>query len=116
MVANVSLEKVHVYKSARSGPRLWVHCTTIESIFHAYLAMSLTAGIVYLPIFWYCVTALPAGPGFWPNGTSSPTAEFSALEAFSLIDTYDGSNWLNKFDVQAVSTCASRPLANTDFV
>ena len=76
--------------------------------------MSLKAAILHLPIFWYCCTALPAGPGYWPNGTSLPASDFSALEAFSLIDVYDGSNWLNKFDVQAVGSLASKSLTLTD--
>lgn len=65
--------------------------------------MSFKAAAVSLPLFWHYATAFPAGPGFWPNGTSSPTIDFQAEAAYSLMETYDASNWLNKFDVQAVS-------------
>jgi hypothetical protein len=68
-------------------------------------AMSLKAIVVSFSIFWSCTTALPAGPGFWPNGTLTSTSDVHISAAYNLIDTYDASNWLNKFDVQAVSDC-----------
>lgn len=66
--------------------------------------MSLFKSFAPLPLLWLCVTAIPAGPGYWPNGTSSDIVggEFNAA-AYGLIDNYDGTNWLSKFDVQAVS-------------
>jgi hypothetical protein len=66
--------------------------------------MSLAKSIAALPFLWLCATAIPAGPGYWPNGTSSEIVEgdFNAA-AYGLIDNYDGTNWLNMFDVQAVS-------------
>jgi hypothetical protein len=73
--------------------------------------MSLTRSVAVLPLLWLCTTAVPAGPGWWPNGTSSDIFEgdFNAA-AYGLIDTYDGTNWLSKFDVQAVSSCAIIPV------
>ena len=67
-------------------------------------AMSLARSIAALPFFWLCATAIPAGPGYWPNGTLSEIVggDFHAA-AYGLIDNYDGTNWLNMFDVQAVS-------------
>ena len=68
--------------------------------------MLLPRSIVASPLLWLGVTAIPAGPGYWPNGNSSDVVggDFSTA-AYGLIDTYDGTNWLNMFDVQAVSRC-----------
>lgn len=65
--------------------------------------MSLTRSIASLALLWLYATAIPAGPGHWPNGTSSEivVGDFNAA-AYGLIDNYDGTNWLNMFDVQAV--------------
>ena len=67
--------------------------------------MSLKAITVSLSILWRCTTALPAGPGFFPNGTSPAvtTSDVRISAAYNLIDTYDASNWLDKFNVQDVS-------------
>jgi hypothetical protein len=66
--------------------------------------MSFKAIVVSLPVLWRCTTALPAGPGVWPNGTSPSASDlFHTSAAYSLIDTYDASNWLSKFNVQDVS-------------
>jgi hypothetical protein len=81
--------------------RMMPFCTTLHSEFAA--AMSLKSSIPFISVLWRYATAFPAGPGFWPNGTSSPTPDFRIAAAYSLIDTYDASNWLNKFDVQDVS-------------
>ncbi|KAL1656855.1 hypothetical protein SLS61_000651 [Didymella pomorum] len=67
--------------------------------------MSLIRTIASLPLLWSCVTAAPpAGPGVWPNGTHSEIVggDFNA-ESYGLIDNYDGTNWLNMFDVQDIS-------------
>jgi hypothetical protein len=69
---------------------------------HIAAAMSFKSIIPCLSLLLSCATAIPAGPGYWPNGTSSPTAEFHAAAAYNLIDVYDASNWLNEFDVQDV--------------
>jgi hypothetical protein len=67
--------------------------------------MSLKTVAVSLSFLWRCTTALPAGPGVWPNSTitSTSTSDVHISSAYNLIDTYDASNWLSKFDVQAVS-------------
>jgi hypothetical protein len=70
---------------------------------HIAAAMSLKSFIPVLSVLWRCATAVPAGPGFWPNGTSSPTDDVHIAAAYSLIDTYDASNWLRKFNVEDVS-------------
>lgn len=75
----------------------------VRIILHILAAMSLKTYFASIPLLWSCATALPAGPGFWPNGTSSQTFDVHTSAAYSLIDTYDGSNWLSKFNVQAVS-------------
>jgi hypothetical protein len=74
---------------------------------HPAAVMSLKAVAVSLSFLWRCTTALPAGPGFWLNGTITLTSpsDVHTSAAYDLIDTYDASNWLNKFDVQAVSEC-----------
>ena len=66
--------------------------------------MLLPRSIAASPLLWLGVTAIPAGPGYWHNGTSSEVVggDFNAA-AYGLIDTYDVTNWLNMFDVQAVS-------------
>ncbi|KAF2632722.1 glycoside hydrolase family 16 protein [Macroventuria anomochaeta] len=66
--------------------------------------MSLKRSIATLPLLWLCATAIPAGSGWWPNGTSSDIVggDFNTA-AYGLIDTYDGTNWLNMFDVQAIT-------------
>ncbi|KAJ4366620.1 hypothetical protein N0V95_000121 [Ascochyta clinopodiicola] len=65
--------------------------------------MSLRRSIAVLPLLWLCATAIPAG-GRWSNDTSQVVFEgdFNAT-AYGLIDTYDGTNWLNMFDVQAIA-------------
>jgi hypothetical protein len=68
--------------------------------------MSLKSLLISLPILWRGATALPAGPGSWPNGTSyvySSPDGVHASAAYNLIDTYDASNWVNKFDVQDIA-------------
>jgi hypothetical protein len=45
---------------------------------------------------WWPDSLYPSGEGFTPAAPVYPTA-------YTLRDTYDSSNWLNKFDVQAVS-------------
>ncbi|KAF2709727.1 glycoside hydrolase family 16 protein [Pleomassaria siparia CBS 279.74] len=62
--------------------------------------MSFRSFIISLPLLWSSVTAFPAGPGY--NNVSSPVVKVSVDAAFSLVDTYDSSNWLNSFDVQAI--------------
>jgi hypothetical protein len=64
--------------------------------------MSLKSFIASLPLLLSGVTAFPAGPGF-PNNRSSPVNDVSIQAAYSLMDTYDSSNWLSKFDVQAIA-------------
>ena len=67
--------------------------------------MSFSALIVSLPLLWNCALAIPlaAGPGYFPGNVSSPVNDVhTAAAAYSLIETYDASNWLSKFDVQAV--------------
>jgi hypothetical protein len=64
--------------------------------------------IASLPLLWSCVTAVPAGPGYFPpNEKALPPVNGSdfSIKAFGLMETYDTSNWLSKFDVQAVSWC-----------
>ncbi|CAG5179092.1 uncharacterized protein ALTATR162_LOCUS9029 [Alternaria atra] len=68
--------------------------------------MSLKSLFVSVPFLWRCATALPAGPGSWPNGTSfvhSSSNDVHASAAYNLIDTYDSSNWVSKFDVQDIA-------------
>ena len=68
--------------------------------------MFLLRSIAAFPLIWQCATAIPAGPGWWPNGTSSDVVEDDfSVAAYGLIDTYDGTNWLDKFYVEAVSSC-----------
>ena len=72
--------------------------------------MPLIRTIASLPLLWSYVTAAPpAGPGVWPNGTHSEIVgdDFNA-ESYGLIDNYDGTNWLNMFDVQDVSDYTHR--------
>ena len=84
--------------------------------------MSFRTRFFSIPLLWRCTTALPA-LGSWPNGTSSarPTYDIHTAAAYSLIDTYDSSNWLNRFDVQDISDPTRRSrgrrltLALTDF-
>ncbi|KAH7402537.1 endo-1,3(4)-beta-glucanase-like protein [Pyrenochaeta sp. MPI-SDFR-AT-0127] len=64
--------------------------------------MSFRTIILCLPFLWRSSKAHPAGPGFWPNGTSSSTSDVYTSAAYALIDTYDASNWISKFDVQAI--------------
>lgn len=67
--------------------------------------------LVLLPLLWHSVSATPAGPGVFPAGYQSPAVNSSdgemSVEGYGLIEQYDSSNWLSKFDVQAVSTCLS---------
>jgi hypothetical protein len=66
--------------------------------------MSLKTIAVSLPLLWRSATAFPAGPGFFPNGsTPSAMGEVSINAAYSLIDSYDASNWMSKFDVQDIA-------------
>ena len=82
-------------------------CATIRTSFSILPAiMFLTRSVAAFPLLWLCATAIPAGPGWWPNGTSSDTVEGDfSVAAYGLIDTYDGTNWLEKFYVEAVSSC-----------
>ncbi|KAF2258363.1 endo-1,3(4)-beta-glucanase-like protein [Lojkania enalia] len=59
--------------------------------------------ISFLPLFWTATKAFPAGPGYFPNNVSSPVAPDFSTNAYGLIETYDSSNWLSKFDVQAIA-------------
>ncbi|KAH6018953.1 hypothetical protein HBI83_115830 [Parastagonospora nodorum] len=71
---------------------------------HHFQAMSFKSIAVSLPLLWRCATALPAGPGFFPNGsTPSATSEIHSSSVYGLIDNYDAGNWLSKFDVQDTS-------------
>ncbi|XPS71583.1 hypothetical protein M3J09_003761 [Ascochyta lentis] len=64
--------------------------------------MYLKKVIATLPLFWLCATAIPAGSARWPNSTSSVVVGDSNATTYKLMDTYDDTNWLNKFDVQAI--------------
>ncbi|KAL5119538.1 hypothetical protein ACEQ8H_002603 [Pleosporales sp. CAS-2024a] len=66
--------------------------------------MSLRAFAVSLPLLWRSATALPAGPGFYPNSSvTSTSGQIHTASVYGLIDSYDSSNWLSKFDVQDIS-------------
>jgi hypothetical protein len=66
--------------------------------------MSFKTFAVSLSLLWRCTTALPAGPSVWLNdSTPFASGDFHISAAYNLIDTYDASNWLDKFDVQDVS-------------
>ena len=72
--------------------------------------MSIKSIALTLTFLWDCVTALPAhstpATQFWEKDTTDVSfVNGSVLHAaaYSLVDTYDASNWLSKFDVQAVS-------------
>jgi hypothetical protein len=72
--------------------------------------MSFKSYIVTFPLLWVSVTAAPrpapAGPGYFPPGEPYvPGINGSEMhaKAYGLIESYDTSNWLSKFDVQAVS-------------
>ncbi|KAL6712675.1 hypothetical protein ACN47E_000552 [Coniothyrium glycines] len=68
--------------------------------------MSFKLVFASLPLLWTCAFALPAGPGSWENSTSSEvhsSPEIHTAAAYNLIDTYDSSNWLSKFDVQDIA-------------
>jgi hypothetical protein len=84
--------------------------------------MSLPTFLTYLPLLWVCATASPAGgsgptnqyvmnagrPPWWPDSLYPSGEGFTPAApvyptTYTLRDTYDSSNWLNKFDVQAVS-------------
>ncbi|KAF2275967.1 endo-1,3(4)-beta-glucanase-like protein [Westerdykella ornata] len=62
---------------------------------------------VLLPLLWSGVSAKPAGPGYFPPGYHSPPVNGSdgevSVKAYGLIEQYDSSNWLDKFDVQAMA-------------
>ncbi|KAH7127083.1 endo-1,3(4)-beta-glucanase-like protein [Dendryphion nanum] len=66
--------------------------------------MSYKTFIASLPFLWNSVTAFPAGPGYFPPNTSPepPSNKTVFASAFGLTETYDASNWLSKFDVQAI--------------
>ncbi|KAF2643159.1 endo-1,3(4)-beta-glucanase-like protein [Massarina eburnea CBS 473.64] len=65
--------------------------------------MSLKSFITTLPFLWNCATAAPAPAGpKAPFNETSPVDLFVNSAALTLIDTYDASNWLSKFDVQAI--------------
>ncbi|KAF1830405.1 mixed-linked glucanase precursor [Decorospora gaudefroyi] len=66
--------------------------------------MSFKSFFVSLPLLWRYTTALPAGPGSWPNGTSFvyTSPEVHTAATYNLIDNYDASNWLSKFDIQTI--------------
>ncbi|KAF1945093.1 mixed-linked glucanase precursor [Clathrospora elynae] len=69
--------------------------------------MSLKALVVSFPLFWGFTTAfrLAAGPGSWLKGPSFIFSSFNfhISTEYHLIDTYDASNWMAKFDVQNIS-------------
>jgi hypothetical protein len=66
--------------------------------------MSFKTFAVSLSLLWRCTTALPAGPSVFLNdSTPFASGDVHISAAYNLIDTYDASNWLNKFDVQDVS-------------
>jgi len=80
--------------------------------------MSFKSLFVSIPLFWRCATALPAGPGSWQNGSSfvHPSEDgFAASAAYNLIDTYDASNWVSKFDVQDIAD-PTRMLVRSRFI
>jgi hypothetical protein len=98
-----------LYKSVWSGPNERCSVRLYDQLsVHIALAMSFKSLLSSLPILWHCATAFPAGPGVWPNGSSPvpPTSDVQIESIYNLIDTYDASNWVNKFDVQDV-----RPLS-----
>lgn len=72
--------------------------------------MSFKSLLSSLPLLWHCATALPAGPGYWANGTSPlpSTSDVHIDSIYSLIDTYDASNWVDKFYVQDVRPLSDR--------
>ncbi|KAF2032169.1 endo-1,3(4)-beta-glucanase-like protein [Setomelanomma holmii] len=66
--------------------------------------MSFKAVVISLSLLLRSSTALPAGPGYWANGSSSVTTlDVHTTAAYNLVETYDASNWLSKFNVQAIS-------------
>jgi hypothetical protein len=66
--------------------------------------MSLKSIAVSLSFLWRCTSALPAGPSVFLNDSTPFVPGFHTSDAsYRLIDTYDASNWLSKFDVQDVS-------------
>ncbi|PVH95870.1 glycoside hydrolase family 16 protein [Periconia macrospinosa] len=64
--------------------------------------MSFKSLIAALPFLYNYATAIPAGPKA-PYNETSPVDMQLNVAALSLIDTYDASNWLSKFDVQAIA-------------
>lgn len=66
--------------------------------------MSFTMSIAFLPLLWLCVTAIPAGQDRRPNDTHPEfVGGHYGAGSYGLLDQYDGTNWLNMFDVQSVS-------------
>ncbi|CAI6337774.1 unnamed protein product [Periconia digitata] len=64
--------------------------------------MSFKSLVATLPLLFNQATAIPAGPKA-PNNETSPVDLHLNAAAFSLIDSYDASNWLSKFDVQRIA-------------
>lgn len=65
--------------------------------------MTRVAITVYLSLLWRCANALPTGPEALLNITSRSIDEVETLATYSLIDSYDASNWLSRFDLHDVS-------------
>jgi hypothetical protein len=83
--------------------RRYNFCTTIRLAFRAFSRSNHvfqgSCGVLFVSLALYYRTSS------WPNGTSTSTStsDVHISAAYNLIDTYDASNWLNKFNVQAVS-------------
>jgi len=93
-----------VYEYAMWAPIIAFVRLYNQTSMHHFQAMSFKSITVSLPLLWRCATALPAGPGFFPNGsTPSATSEIHSSSIYGLIDNYDAGNWLSKFDVQDIS-------------
>lgn len=65
--------------------------------------MSFKAIAVSLPLLWRYTAALPAGSGFTNGSFPFSISDIHARSTYNLIDRYDSSNWMSKFDVQAIS-------------
>jgi hypothetical protein len=81
-------------------------CDYLTGFFvHIPVTMFSKTLFVSIPLLWRCTTALPAGPGSWPNGTSfvHSSSDVHTSAVYNLLDTYDASNWLSKFNVEDIS-------------
>ncbi|KAF2022149.1 glycoside hydrolase family 16 protein [Aaosphaeria arxii CBS 175.79] len=65
--------------------------------------MFLRVPVASLALLIIGVKGLPAGPGYFPSNVPVTNTTTVSAAAFGLIDTYDASNWLSKFDVQAIA-------------